>query len=146
MDGMIESFKGRHESDITVKAGGKWKYNGEKGGGAGWKWKQQKHVVAISLLGSYPTITISIQWCTVIERKKYLTVNPLGTRQWFGKREGVDSTYSWVKQIQFFSVPSKKVTQQLICRAPENNGEGGGRGSSPIQLDTEQHIYCWDKL
>ena len=41
---------------------------------------------------------------------------------------------------------SAKATQQLIRRAPENNGEGGGRGSSPIQLDMEQHIYCWDKL
>ena len=30
--------------------------------------------------------------------------------------------------------------------SPENNGEGGGRGPSPIQLDMEPHIYCWDKL
>ena len=31
-DMTIESFGGRHESDIMIKAGCKWKYNGEKGG------------------------------------------------------------------------------------------------------------------
>ena len=35
MDGMIEMFRGQDESDITIKAGGKWKYHGEKGRGGG---------------------------------------------------------------------------------------------------------------
>ena len=35
MDGMIEIFRGQDESDITIKAGGKWKYHGEKGMGGG---------------------------------------------------------------------------------------------------------------
>ena len=35
MDGMIEIFRGQDESDITIKAGGKWKYHGEKGTGGG---------------------------------------------------------------------------------------------------------------
>jgi len=43
MDGMIESFRGQDESDITMKTGGKWKYHGEKGEweGGRTRWKQK---------------------------------------------------------------------------------------------------------
>ena len=41
---------------------------------------------------------------------------------------------------------SAKTTQKLIRRAPTNNGEERGQWSSPVQLDMEQDIYCWDEL
>ena len=46
-DGMSESFGGRHESDVTIKAGCKWKYNGEKG-----RWEGGRSSLEMKIVGA----------------------------------------------------------------------------------------------
>ena len=47
---LVKSFGGRHESDIVIKAVGKWKYNGEKGMGADPAGNENKKYMWLSLV------------------------------------------------------------------------------------------------